>query len=172
MNLSFKFLGACLILAGCGGVGFTMAAVHNREVHYLKKLCAVLDYMSCELQYKLTPLPELCYQAARETSGRLQKLLLNFSQELESQISPHVKTCMEAALSKSPPLPEVTVQCIRHFASGLGRFDLQGQVQALESTREVCRRHLDGLEENREVRLRTYQTLGLCGGAALIILFV
>jgi stage III sporulation protein AB len=171
MSLMVKWFGSALILMGCGGIGFYTAANHNREVRNLRKLCAVLDYMACELQYKLTPLPELCRHAAQETDGALKRLLHRFSEELDDQISPHVRTCMEAALSKSPQLPEITVRCIRHFATGLGRFDLQGQLQSLESTREVCRLHLEDLENNREVRLRTYQTLGLCGGAALVILF-
>ena len=54
----------------------------------------------------------------------------------------------------------------------IGRFDLEGQLQGLESVRVYCRDQLDNLAKDRDVRLRSYQTLGLCAGAALAILFV
>ena len=54
----------------------------------------------------------------------------------------------------------------------LGRFDLDGQLKGLDAVRQECRRHLEELNNNREVRLRSYQTLGLCAGAAIAILFI
>lgn len=165
-----KWIGAALIMLGCGGTGFYMAAMHNREIRTLQKLGKVLDFMSCELQYKLTPLPDLCRQAAGETSGSLSKLLLALSMELESQVSPNVAACMKAAMAKSPALPEKTQKCMDELGDCLGRFDLQGQIRALERARTSCRSMIEALEENKDVRLRTYRTLGVCAGAALVIL--
>jgi hypothetical protein len=54
----------------------------------------------------------------------------------------------------------------------MGRFDLEGQLNGLEAVRTRCRDWLDELISGREVRLRNYQTLGLCAGAALVILFI
>jgi len=167
-----KWIGAVLIVAGCGGMGFYHAASQYNEMNTLRRLIALLDFMSCELQYKLTPLPDLFRQAAQEAAGRLKKLFLSFAYELDSQISPDVKSCMNVALSKCPGLPEQTIQSLRELSGSLGRFDLAGQIQALESIRASCRRRLSKLEENQDVRLRSYQTLGLCAGAALVILFV
>jgi hypothetical protein len=54
----------------------------------------------------------------------------------------------------------------------MGKFDIDGQINGLEAVRSLCRRMLDELTSGREVRLRNYQTLGLCAGAALVILFI
>ena len=54
----------------------------------------------------------------------------------------------------------------------LGRFDLQGQINGLEHCREHCVSKLKLLSDNKEKRLRSYQTLGLCAGAAIAILLV
>ena len=48
----------------------------------------------------------------------------------------------------------------------------QGQILGLEAVRSHCRSELDALSANQDERLRSYQTLGLCTGAALAILFV
>ena len=167
-----KWFGAILVFAGCGYFGFRTAALYLSEEKMLRKLISILDFMSCELQYKMTPLPDLCRQASTECSGVLQKLFIRFSDELDGQINPNVKTCMDAAISQCSNLPNLTEKCLHQLGSSMGRFDLSGQIQALESVRLRCRNYLSKLEEGKENRLRSYQTLGLCAGAALVILFV
>lgn len=161
-----------LIIIGCGGFGFTLAAAHKREENCLRKLIAALDYMECELQYHLTPLPDLCRKAGKECTGPVGEVLLSLSQELNGQISPDAACCMRSALAKKEYLPRYTEENLRLLGKSLGRFDLNGQLSGLESVRTNCRRDLECLSSNRENRLRSYQTLGLCAGAALAILLM
>lgn len=169
--MTMKLIGAGLIIAACGAVGFSMAASHRREEAALRQLIRALDYMGCELQYRLTPLPELCRNAAAESAGAVSQALLCLAIELEGQIAPDAATCMNAALSKTHRLPKLADKNLRLLGSSLGRFDLQGQLCGLEEVRHQCRRELEELSKNRDVRLRSYQTLGLCAGSALAILF-
>lgn len=167
-----KLIGAVLVICGCGGLGFSIAAASKREEATLRQLIGALDYMECELQYHLTPLPDLCRQAARETKGTIQLILKALTHELESQVAPDVESCMRAALMSCPEAPKRTKQAFEIMGTSLGRFDIDGQIKGLEAVRGFCRRELEGLSRNRDSRLRSYQTLGLCAGAALAILFV
>ena len=54
----------------------------------------------------------------------------------------------------------------------MGRYDLEGQLQGIQTVKMECHGYLDELERHRAERLRSYQTLGLCAGAALVIIFV
>lgn len=166
-----KILGGLIILLTSSYIGFSSAANINQEVVMLRKLLHALDYMSCELQYKLTPLPELCRSTSNECSGKLKRLFQLFAEELESQVSPDVKSCMNAALSKITSLPSQTVKTLIRLGSSMGRFDLQGQIRGIESVRVSCKNLLDNIENGKESRLRTYRTLGICTGAAMVILF-
>jgi stage III sporulation protein AB len=170
MNL--KIVGAGMIIAGCGGVGFSMAASHRREEKAMRQMIAALDYMGWELQYRLTPLPELCRKAAAENTGSVRSVLLSLSGELDSQIAPDASACMKAALKKHPKLPLRLQKAMEQLGLSLGRFDLPGQLNGLDSVRHQCRRELDELSRDRSVRLRSYQTLGLCASSALAILFL
>lgn len=167
-----KLIGAALIIAGCGGIGFRIAANHRQEEKNLRQLIGILDYMECELQYRLTPLPELCRQAAKEFSGLLGKTFAELSLVMEAQALPDLNTCMNAAVEKFPGLTPLTREELLFLGKSVGRFDIEGQLKGLEAVRQDCRRQLEGLSCNRETRLRSYQTLGLCAGAALAILFV
>lgn len=170
--MNYRIIGALLIFAGCGGFGFLLAANHRREETSLRQLIGVLDFMACELQYHLTPLPDLCRQASKETAGVVSSILLGLAGELEDQISPDVASCMRAALTRQKDIPKHANKCLLELGSCLGRFDLNGQLRGLESVRMLCRSELESLTKNRDERLRSYQTLGLCAGAALAILFI
>ena len=170
--MNVKLIGAVLIIAACGGVGFSMAASHRREESALRQLVAALDYMGCELQYHLLPLPELCRRAAGACTGPVRSVLESLAAELDSQIAPDAAACMTAALAKTPKLPHRLRKNLAELGTSLGRFDLPGQLKGLEAARISCRRDLEELSRDRDVRLRSYQTLGLCAGCALAILFL
>lgn len=168
--MSMKWIGAILIIAGCAAVGFSMAMAHRKEEAALRQLIGALDYMGCELQYHLTPLPLLCKSAAGQCSGPVSQTLQCLSKELEAQIAPDAVSCMEAAISKTPTLPKQAENSMRALGNSLGKFDLHGQLAGIDGIRLQCRKELDALTKDRDVRLRSYQTLGLCAGSALAIL--
>lgn len=170
MNL--KWIGAFLIVFGSGLAGFMVSAAYRQEEHDLRQFICALDYMACELQYRRSPLPDLCHNAAAERSGFIARLLENLAIELETQISPSVQDCLAIAASTSGPLSKRIQEAVCILGTSLGRFDLEGQLQGLEAVRTYCREQLDEMAQDRTVRLRSYQTLGLCAGAALAILFV
>lgn len=170
--MNYKWIGAMLVIVGCGGFGFSLAAAHKRQETTLRQMMQVLQYMQCELQYKLTPLPELCRQAGKEASGALREVLLNLARELDWQVSPDVGSCMSAALAKSHDLPGRTRSLMVRLGHSLGRFDLPGQLQGLEALKSACETELRTLGKDRDSRIRSYQTLGLCAGAALAILLL
>lgn len=167
-----KWIGAFLIILGCGGFGFSMAASHRSAENGLRQLTAALDYMECELRYRMTSLPALCKCAAKERTGVVRAVLLQLADELDAQVTPEVSSCMRAALNRVGEMPKQIHSVFLELGQTLGRFDLNGQLKGLNSARQRCRRELDVLSANRDVRLRSYQTLGLCAGAALVILFI
>ena len=167
-----RILGASLIVIGCGGFGFKMAACYIREERFLRQMINVLDYMECELQYRLTPLPELCRQAGDHCSKSLKSLFNTLATELDAQIAPDAERCMCAALYKHRDIPPISEKILEMFGRSLGRFDLCGQLKGIDDIRNECNRHLQVLTENKDVRIRNYRTLAICAGAALAILFI
>ena len=167
-----KLIGVVMIICGCGGMGWSIAAAFRREEAALRQMIGALDYMECELQYHLTPLPDLCRQAGRETKGISAEVLTVLAAELESQIQPDVGSCMEGVLLRFGEIPGKVRNAFELMGTSLGRFDMEGQIRGLEMVRSFCRRELEEMGRNRESRLRSYQTLSLCAGAALAILFV
>ena len=167
-----KWIGALLIIAGSGAFGLALCAGHRAEEETLLKLIRALDYMACELQFRLTPLPELCRLAGQECTGVVSAVLTDLSTELEMGDEPLVSGCMKRVLFTVADIPKFTRQNLILLGETLGRFDLEGQKSGLDAVRSACRRDLEELRRNRENRLRSYQTLTLCTGAALAIILI
>ena len=165
-------MGAGLILLGCGGWGFLMAAVSKQEQRDLKQLVRGLEYMECELQFHHTELPQLCDNVAQLLRGRIGHVFRDLRIQLDRQCGLDPASCMEAVLDGGDDLSPRLVAILRDFSSTLGCFDLPGQLKGIGSAKAAAEQMLGQLAENRESRLRSYQTLGLCAGAALAILLI
>lgn len=166
-----KILGACCIFAGCGSFGFAMAAACRREETELRRLIAALEFMSCELSYRMTPLSALCRRAAQDSGGTVRFYLTELACALEQQAEPDVQSCVRGVLEKLPPAKLLNRQ-LRELGTTLGRFDLPGQLRGLESAIRSAEEALRSVRDGGAERRRSYQTLGLCAGAAMAILFL
>lgn len=170
--MNIRWIGAVFVLVSCGGFGFSIAHSYRQRERLLQQLSNTLEMMASELEYRLTSLPELSRKAAENTSGVLRDVFSNLVKELNRQSEADAGSCIRAAVDQCHDLPACLRRPLRQLGRSLGCFDLPGQIQGLKSAQDVCRRELARLEHNRDARLRSYQTLGLCTGAALVILFV
>lgn len=166
-----RVMGAGCILAGSGAFGFAMAAASRREERLLRQLLGILEYLSCELSYRLTPLPNLCRGAAQGRGGEVADFFGKLAGELEKQMEPDVRSCFRTLLAQAE-LPPVLTRILGELGENLGRFDLPGQLRGLELTIRETEQALRSITEGAAERRRSWQTLGLCVGAALAILFV
>lgn len=167
-----KIIGAAMIVLGCGAFGFKLASDYVKRINSLKQLIWVLDFFTNELQYRLTSLPELCRQASRNSKGAISDFFASLEHELDSQVSPDVERCVSAALYKHKEIPADSVKLLELLGHSLGRFDLAGQLNCLESVKKDAQSLMEKLDSEKELRVRNYKTLAICAGVALAILFV
>lgn len=170
--MGYKWFGAILIIISCSGCGFAIAAGKRREERLLCQMTGILQFMETELQYRLTPLPELCRMAAGETKGILRNVFMNLHRELNWRKLPDAGSCMYAAIQRSGEIPARVRRLLVQLGHTLGRFDLPGQLQGIQAVRKRCEESLGSIRKNREERLRSYQTLGVCAGMALAIILI
>ena len=166
-----RVMGGLCIVAGSGAFGFAMAAASRREERQLRQLLGALEYLSCELSYRLTPLPNLCRGAAEGRGGAVADFFGMLARELEKQTEPDVQSCVKSTLAQME-LPPSMNRILGELGQTLGRFDLPGQLRGLELSIRETEQALRSIREGAPERRRSWQTLGLCVGAALAILFL
>jgi len=170
--MGYKWIGAILILTSCSGCGFSIAAGKRREEKLLLQLLEILQFIERDLQYRLTPLPELCRLAAGESNGIISTVFLNLFRELNWRKQPDAGSCMYAAIQRSGEMPTSVRRLLVQLGHTLGRFDLTGQLHGIQSVQKRCEDVLRNIRKNRDELLRSYQTLGICAGAALAIILI
>ena len=99
--MSYKWIGAALIIGSCGGFGISITLHQKREEAMLESLCRILDEMLWELPFQLTPLPELIRHSACKCKGVLGEVFMGLASQLDRQVLPDVLSCMEAELQDS-----------------------------------------------------------------------
>lgn len=170
--MGYKWIGALLIVTSCSGCGFAIAAGKRREERLLCQFVEILRFMEADLQYRLTPLPELCRAVAGQTKGILRMVFMNLYRELNWQKLPDAGSCMYAAIQHSGEIPARVRRMLVQLGHSLGRFDLPGQIQGIQAVRKRCEDSLENIRKHRDELLRSYQTLGICAGTALAIVLI
>lgn len=167
-----KMMGALLIIVGCSTVGSGMCRSLRREQRALEQLLLALDWMVCELNYRMPPLSQLCRGASEQCKGSVSLVFQKLAAELDGQVVPNPAVCMTAAMAAVPQLPSGAAQQLTLLGQTLGRFDLRGQLAGFDSAIERCSLSLEHLRADSQTKLRQFQTLGICAGVALVILFL
>lgn len=170
--MGYRWIGAVLIVVSCSACGFSVAAGKRKEERLLQQLLQILRFMEAELQYRLTPLPELCVMAAGEARGELHSVFQLLHRELNKQKLPDAGSCMSAVLLRTKELPPRVRRILSQLGYTLGRFDLDGQLLGLRGVQKRCEDALENIHKNRDERLKSYQTLGICAGTALAIVLI
>lgn len=167
-----KWIGAACLLVGFGYIGFSAAHTYRKETRILRQICMHLEFMICQLEYQQTPLPQLFRLMQADADFPLDRVFMHMYSGMEQQISPDPFSCMVNALEKVKDLPKLSRAYLLDLGRSLGRFDLSGQLRGAEAVLQQCKQTLHMQEENRDLRIRSYQVFGLCAGVALIIILI
>ena len=170
--MTIKLVGSVLILLGCGYCGYRVGQNHRDTVRWLRQIVALTEYMERELQCKLTPIPELFIQAADACKEPMGHICLAVGRTLETRSCKSVSACMQTVLTHNCISSGQAEQLLVQLGDVLGSFDLNGQLEGIRSVHNMAVAYLTAQTQDLEVRLRYYQTLGLCAGAAIVILFI
>lgn len=170
--MTLRWIGAVCIITGCGSWGFSLAKAYRKQEVLLEQLYFLIKNMRWELAYRLTQLPDLCADAGRSTSGPLRRIFHALSKKLEAGSETDAARCMSLVLQENSNLPPKVKRILRHLGKILGRYDLEGQLQGMDMVILECEQEKKLLTEERDIRMKSYRTLGICAGLALAVLFI
>ncbi len=170
--MNIRLIGALAVIIACGGFGLMLANAYRKQEKSLFFLQRMIGYIENDLSYRATALPDLLYEAGKLGSGCVQEVLVRLANALQSGEYTDAATAMEQILRSLPEVPDVLQNLFRQLGQSLGRFDIDGQLRELKAVSQNCTAVLDDMRLNRKMRIRNYQTLGLCAGLALAILLI
>lgn len=166
-----KLIGACLLLIGSGGLGVAAVAYLQSRVDCLRAFSAAVGLMGKELDFRLTPLPDLFLLMAERTAAPVS----NFFETCRKGVLTDLgvgglsQIWSSALRTNHLPLHLEEIQTLETLGIALGRYDADNQRRILEYTGEELRLHLRKAEAERLNMGRVYGTLCLSAGALMMI---
>lgn len=170
--MSIKLIGAVMIVLSCGLFGFRLAAAYTNELRQLQDFRFSVSYLRNELCFRATPLPVLCAMGAKVSKGCVRSFWERLGVELEAQICPNTRQCVQNALVNIKRVPESLYDSIEMLGKTLGAFDVEGQMSSLDQLCVYLDNKIEDFIAQQDHRVRTYRTVGICAGVAFAIILI
>ena len=169
-----KLLGTAMILLGSGSAGFGFARTVRIQLRQLNALLAALEVMKSEIEYRLTPLPEMFSALGEGTEPVTAEFFRSCAALMQADRELPPPLVLGRAMDQTPGLrwSARTRETVRNLAFSLGKFDLGGQVRAIELAQERLRAELAEAQAGSRARCRSYETIGICAGLALAVILL
>ena len=164
--------GCVLIACAAAYIGFGAAQGLRRQIRGLDELSAGILLLEQELELSAPELSELAHRLKRRTHGAAHRLFSAYERELGHLGSATAAQLWERTVDGMEEISQEAKNCLLPLGEVLGRYECRDQRMAAE----VVRKRLEQLREREErdcrMRCRAYQTVGLSGGAFLMILLI
>jgi len=169
-----KWIGIIFIMTATGYAGYQFSAGMKRRCKVLRQLLYVLQILQNEIIFCGTPLPQAFALVAVSTDGLWERVFARMAREMDHKKWLSPLAALEDGLHEDSDgiLQSDTKDTLLELASGLGKYDHDSQVAALETARIRLSGILESLERERSIRGKTYGTLGICAGLSLVILLI
>ena len=168
-----RFLGAALLMAGCGGLGLSAVNRLDGRVQDLRELSAGLEILLRELGFRLAPLPEALEAASGGTQGRSAQFFSFCAKETRQLAGTPFRTLWSSGLDQCPlGLSREDRELLEQLGPVLGRYDGDSQRQAVENVLAGLSRQQVRAEDDRRRLGRVYGVLGLTAGLFLALVLI
>lgn len=168
-----KLIGSILLMGGASLIGFSAAAHLQARVRCLSAFAGAVAQMKRELSFRLSPTPRLFGELARSAQPPARGFFALCAAGLEQLGDRTLPEIWRESLDKSGlPLEEDELQSLLELGETVGRYDGQGQLEALTLTGDRLERYLQRAAEEQARLSKVYRALGVSAGAFLLLVFL
>ena len=169
-----KLIGLMMVVTASSLTGLGMARTVRCQQLQTSSLLDCIVYIKQELRYRMTPLPDVFDALGSSAGAQVGAFFAQMAQTLQTDGGSTVGFACRMALAQTRglQLPSPVCRSLQALFDQLGRFDLEGNVQALELAQARLQAELDALRTGGRARCWTYLTLGVCTGLAAAVILI
>ena len=169
-----KLAGSFLIMAGSLLCGLKGAAYLRERVDCLESVIASLTMMENEICERLTPIPELAEMMAEGAPKPARYLFENMNSLIGSIGDRSFAEIWKESVIRTPQLlltPQETL-CLSQLGFFLGKYSLEQQKSAIDSTKSKMREFLSEAQRRRRQNSKLSAFVGLASGMLAVIVLI
>ncbi len=168
-----KIVGALFVFAGSVGVGVILVSRVNHRIMLLRAMVEGLDMVSCELEFRMSPLKDALCAVSQKTNGTVSNFFLYCAGEIgikhDCIFLDIWKRGMEMSFSA---LNQCDLETIQTAGAVLGRYDVESQVSVIRAAIEQLKRYSEEAIQEKKGKGKVFSTVSAAMGLFLIILLI
>lgn len=169
-----KLIGAFLLIAGAGGLGYLAEYGLKRRIAFLVELKKLLLLLESEITYKNATLGEAFWELSERKQGKQEAFLRQLYEEMELQ-GRNFKDVWGEQLQKwgkDNGLKEEDFRGAILFSDAVCSRDISLQEKLFQFSTEQLEEQILFLKKEQEKKGKAYFYLGIAGGAMGVIVFL
>ncbi len=168
-----KWIGFLLVLAGAGGIGFSLVGEYVLRIRTLGQIRDMMHYINDLVLYEYASLPEAFAKAADRMEAPFADFLKKVAGQLEEFSGEDICFLWKSnAQMLKDTLNKKDYEEFSDCMQQTGFSDAKGQSQALKAYEQRLELTLHRLSEQKEEKCRLYRTLGIMSGVFVCILLL
>lgn len=166
-----KWVGFLLVLAGTGGIGFSLVGEYTMRIRMLGQIRDMMHYINDLVVCEYASLPEAFHRTADRVEAPLSVFLKKVAEQMDAFSGEEVSFLWKnsaAMLKESMNKKDYKefLECMQQT----GFSDAGGQSRALKAYEQRLELQLHRLSEQKEEKCKLYQTIGIMSGVFVCIL--
>ena len=166
-----RWLGFILVVSGGAATGIFMARSVRRKLEVCRELISALELMRGEIEFRLTPLGEICKQLGEVCKKPLGPVFSQIADDFISAPGRPSGVQMRRAL-QGQPLPEEPKAVLTELFDSFGKQDVYAQLRAIDLAERRIQLTLDELQGEKKERCQIYRMIGVCTGLAVAVILI
>ena len=167
-----KIFGAILIIFTAYWYGVLIGSKYKNRVKNLESLLIAMEMIHAEINYGLTPLPEVFRKIGQSISKPVGALFLRTSREMESCRGKSALECWTDAVNAHKnelEFNEKQLEQLEKLGMVWGKGNKSGQLKQVVLIQSFVRHALESANHELEKNDKLWRYLGLLGGITLVI---
>jgi len=170
----FKIIGSIIVILSCSFLGYILARDCTKRPQQLRELQGLLQMLENQMTYLSDVLVE-AFERISRVGGETGVFFKTAADILKNKSAENACFAWEQAVNRCirmTALNREDEQILLSFGKSLGNTDLEGQIKNIRLTLGQLAIQEKKAEEDRKKNENMYRSLGLIGGAAIVIVLL
>lgn len=170
-----KIVGSLFLLCSAAAIGFKKAEYLSQRVHNLRELQRMVVFLQGELRFHRSTLSDAFAAVSERVQAPFDRFLRELSQDMNLKGNRHFGELWQEEMQRMfqrDPAFQADRSLLEFLGSSLGYLDVTMQTEHLNLVLLQVEDALNQAKEQREMKGKLYQTMGVSVGALLVLLMI
>ena len=170
-----RIIGALIVLGASTIAGVYYGNIETYRMRDLLEFKKALSILRSQIEYARTPLPEAMQSISvrvRESVGKVFEMCAELLVYERNEKIAHIWEASVEQHKNALFLTQEDVEQMKGFGAQLGNMDSEAQIMNISMLIDYIDERVSHLNESRDRNGKLYRSLGVLGGALIVIIFI